>query len=132
MYLWLAVGRGSASVDLGWFLMFGGQLAIGRCSEASDGTSRLFLTCLSSSNRFVQSCSHGASWVLRESGSSHGLLMSHLGDGMPSLLLNFYWSKRVKKQPRLSKRENRLYFLLGEAANPHCIDPSSGGSGDTL
>lgn len=33
MYLWLAVGRGGASVDLEWFLMFGGQLAIGRCSE---------------------------------------------------------------------------------------------------
>ena len=59
MYLWLAVGRGSTSVDLGWFLMFGGQLATGRCSEASDGTSRLFLTCVSSSNRFVQSCSAG-------------------------------------------------------------------------
>ena len=79
-----------------------------------------------------QVCPELLSWVLRESGSSHGLLMSHLGDGMPSLLLNFYWSKRVKKQPRLSKRENRLYFLLGEAANPHCMDPSSGGSGDTL
>lgn len=132
MYLWLAVGRGGTSVDLGWFLMFGGQLAQAGVARPQMGTSRLFLTCLSSSNRFAQSCSHGASWVLRESGSSHGLLMSHLGDGMPSLLLNFYWSKRIKRQPRLSKKGNRFYFLLGEAANPHCMDPSSGGSGDTL
>ena len=132
MYLWLAVGRGGASVDLEWFLMFGGQLAIGRCSEASDGTSRLFLTCLSSSNRFAQNCSRGASWVLRERGSSYSLLESHLGDGMPSLLLNFYWSKRVKRQPRLSKKENGLYFLLGEAANPNCMYLSRGGFGDTL
>lgn len=107
--------------------MFGGQLAIGRCSEASDG----ILTCLSSSNRFAQSCSHGASWVLKERGSSHGLLKSHLGDGIPSLLLNFYWSKRITRQPRLSKKENGLY-LLGEAANPNCMYLSRGGFGDTL
>ena len=102
------------------------------CGQRSYGTSRLFLTCLSSSNRFAQSCLYGASWVLRERGSSYGLLESHLGDRTPSLLLNFYWSKRVKRQPRLSKKENRLYFLLGEAANPNCMDLSRGRFGDTL
>ena len=64
MSLWLAVGRGGTSVALGWVLMLGGQLAIGRSREASAGTTGLLLTCLSSSSSLAQACSQGVGRAL--------------------------------------------------------------------